>query len=168
MVSFYSHSFFQDEILNHDHLRRMRKVLPFKDVNDIENNLPKFIEYKFTRKRPPRFTWSEFVDSWIDKDVAFIKYENLLKNTDKEVGQSIEKVCNQSPDYSRVQQIAEKYSFKRQTERSPGQENRSSFLRKGIAGDWKNYYNKEARVLFNYYAGDQLIKLGYEKDESWV
>ena len=41
-------------------------------------------------------------------------------------------------------------------------------MRKGIVGDWKNYFNKEAREIFNHYAGDQLIKLGYEKDRSWV
>ncbi len=43
-----------------------------------------------------------------------------------------------------------------------------SFLRKGIAGDWRNYFNKEAREILHHYAGRELIRLGYEKDASWV
>jgi hypothetical protein len=168
MVSFYFHSLFKNELSNHALVERMRRELPFKDFNDIENNLPRFIEYKFTKIRPPRFTWSEFVDSWINKDVAFVRYENLLQNTVKEVGQALEKLSDQKSDYRLIRQIAEKYSFKRQAKRNPGQENRSSFLRKGIAGDWKHNFNRDSREVLDYFAGDQLIKLGYEKDRSWV
>ena len=65
-------------------------------------------------------------------------------------------------------EIVEKYSFEKLSGRKQGQENNSKFLRKGIAGDWKNYFNKEARELFDFYAGAQLVKLGYEKDRSWA
>ena len=47
-------------------------------------------------------------------------------------------------------------------------ENISSFLRKGVAGDWKNKFNKEAAMIFDHYAGDMLIKLGYETDHNWI
>ena len=48
--------------------------------------------------------------------------------------------------------------------RNPGEENKHSFLRKGVAGDWKNHFSKEARQVFNKFAGRELIKLGYEVD----
>jgi hypothetical protein len=41
-------------------------------------------------------------------------------------------------------------------------------LRKGIAGDWKNNFSEEAKQVFHAYAGSELIKMGYEKDDSWV
>jgi len=168
MVSSYFHSFFKNELFNHTLVEKMRRKLPFNDYNDVKNNLPQFIEYKFTKKRPPRFTWSEFVESWLDKDVVFVKYENLLKNPVIEIVKALEMISDQKPDYNRIKQIVDNYSFQTLAKRNRGTENRSSFMRKGIAGDWKNYFNKEARGLFNYYAGDQLIKLVYEKDESWV
>jgi hypothetical protein len=168
MVSFYFHSYFKNELFNHVLVDRMKKRLPFSDYNNVEKNLPKFIEYKFTKKWPPRFTWGQFVDNWIDRDVANIKYEELLKEPDKAIRRTLEKVIRKPINYELTANIAKKYTFKNLSKRNPGYENRSSFLRKGIAGDWKNYFNKEARELFDYYAGDQLIKLGYEKDRSWV
>ena len=71
-------------------------------------------------------------------------------------------------DIRRVKEIVKKYYFKNLTGRSPGQENKKSFIRKGIAGDWKNCFNREAKEVFNHYAGETLIKLGYEKESSWA
>lgn len=43
----------------------------------------------------------------------------------------------------------------------------NAFYRKGITGDWKNYFTDNAKRWFKQAAGDQLIALGYEKDGSW-
>lgn len=168
MISFYFHSFFKNELYNHALVNQMRRELPFNDYNNVENNLPIFIRYKFTKKWPPRFSWTEFVENWIDKDVTIIKYEELLHDPAGTVGRALENVIGMKVDQESVVRIVEKHSFQNLTKRNPGYECRSSFLRKGISGDWKNYFNKEARELFDYYAGDQLIKLGYEKNRSWV
>jgi len=168
MVSFYFHSYFKNELFNHVLVDRMKMKLPFNDYNDIENNLPRFIEYKFTGKWPPHFSWSQFVDTWIERDVAIIKYEELIQDPVMSVGRAIDKIIKVKVNYDYISQIVEKYSFKSLSKRNSGYENRSSFLRKGVSGDWKNYFNKEARELFNFFAGNQLIKLGYEKDRSWV
>jgi len=32
-------------------------------------------------------------------------------------------------------------------------------LRKGISGDWKNKFSREAKQIFNEYAGKELIQL---------
>ena len=41
-------------------------------------------------------------------------------------------------------------------------------MRKGIVGDWKNHFTPASRAMFDEFAGEQLIKLGYETDNSWV
>ncbi|MCW5768911.1 MAG: sulfotransferase [Phycisphaeraceae bacterium] len=41
------------------------------------------------------------------------------------------------------------------------------FYRKGQVGDWTNYFTDDARRWFKQAAGDQLIALGYEKNDSW-
>lgn len=43
----------------------------------------------------------------------------------------------------------------------------NGFYRKGVVGDWKNYFTDDARRWFKQAAGDQLIALAYEKDGSW-
>jgi hypothetical protein len=168
MVSYYFQSLFKHERFNDRLVEITRRDLNFVDYSDIKKNLPKFIEYKFSNKKNPRFTWSDFVNSWIDKDVPIITYENLLTDTINVLGQAIHKVCKTQPDEDRLREISEKYSFKNQTGRNPGDENKHSFLRKGIAGDWKNYFSKEANQVFNKFAGNELIKLGYEIDDSWI
>ena len=37
-----------------------------------------------------------------------------------------------------------------------------------MIGDWKTHFDRDARVQFHAYAGDALIHLGYEHDDSWV
>ena len=168
MVSFYYHSLFENERYNSELVAYTRRQLASKDFDDIRRNLPGFIEYTFTHRRHPRFTWSEFVDSWIDKDVATVKYEDLLEDAPGELYRSILEVSGKRSDASRLGEIVERYSFENLAKREPGQEDKRSFLRKGIAGDWRNLFDREAREVFNYYAGETLIRLGYEQDSSWV
>ncbi len=168
MVSFYYHCLFKNDKFNSRLVEITRRNLQFDDYDDIKSNLPKFIEYKFTHKKRPRFTWSEFISSWINRDVSFIRYENLLQNPIEELRKAIHEVCNLEPDEIRLKQIDEKYSFKNLAKRNPGKEDKHSFLRKGIVGDWRNHFSKEAMQIFDKFAGKELIKLGYEVDESWV
>lgn len=65
-------------------------------------------------------------------------------------------------------QIVEKWSFETQAQRRKGEEKKGSFLRKGVVGDWRNYFTLEAAQTFDRLGGDTLIKLGYEKDRVWV
>lgn len=44
---------------------------------------------------------------------------------------------------------------------------KSSTFRKGIIGDWKNYFNQEHIQLYKEKYGYELIKLGYENDLNW-
>jgi hypothetical protein len=52
---------------------------------------------------------------------------------------------------------------------APGFESETpnAFFRKGEVGDWTNYFSDAAKRWFKQAAGDQLIALGYEKDDSW-
>lgn len=153
----------------HDWWKECGGSIHLQIMTILEKNLPQFIRYKFTTKRPPRFTWREFVESWLHRDgVAFVRYENLLVDPLKEFSAAIRTVYDHDLDVEKLEYAIEKYSFKNVAKRNPGQENKRSFLRKGISGDWKNHFNDEARRVFNSFAGDTLIKLGYEQDSSWI
>lgn len=59
-------------------------------------------------------------------------------------------------------------SFEKSTKsRQRGQEDSSSFFRKGIAGDWKNYFTERDKQIFKEEAGDLLVNLGYEEGYDW-
>ena len=51
--------------------------------------------------------------------------------------------------------------------RERGQEDVTSFYRKGIAGDWKNYFTERDKEIYKEEAGELLIRLGYERDLDW-
>lgn len=53
------------------------------------------------------------------------------------------------------------------TGRRPGDEDRGSFYRKGVRGDWRNHFTDEDKRQFKEIAGDLLIELGYEHDGDW-
>ena len=46
--------------------------------------------------------------------------------------------------------------------RQPGEADPQSFLRKGIAGDWKNHFDDECNKLYCDVAGEALAAAGYE------
>lgn len=51
--------------------------------------------------------------------------------------------------------------------RIPGEEDPNSHYRKGIAGDWINYFQPAHIAYFKKYYNDVLIKLGYETTSNW-
>lgn len=170
LVSYYHHMYFGNSILPERVFESYRNAAPFKDFQDINKNLPVYIEYMFTKYRLSgrSFTWSGFINSFYDKPgIVFVKYEDLLQDTAETLGNSIQQLTNTSVNKELVNKAVEKYSFESQTQRKPGEENKKDFLRKGIAGDWKNYFTKEACEVFDHYAGNELVMLGYEKNKNW-
>ena len=48
--------------------------------------------------------------------------------------------------------------------RSPGEEDTSSFYRKGVAGDWRNYFDAKTSAAFCRATNGLMKELGYEED----
>jgi len=168
IVSQYYHSLFINEKGNKRLVELTREKFKVDNYEDIHTNLPKFIKLMYKDKVSPRFSWSEFVDSWGHRDVVHVKYEDLRTDTAKELARVVKGLSGKELDEQKVTELVDKYSFEKQSGRKPGEESTSSFLRKGIVGDWKNQFSQEAKEVFEHYAGGALLKLGYEKDNSWV
>jgi len=119
--------------------------------------------------RYPRMSWVEFVDRWADcSKCVHVKYEDLRMRPVEELQRIVKQLSSQELVVSYVAKIVEKHSLERVSGRKVGEENTRSFMRKGIVGDWKNYFDQKARERFHYYAGDTLIKLGYESSTVWL
>ena len=50
--------------------------------------------------------------------------------------------------------------------RKRGTEDSSSFFRKGIVGDWRNFFTERDESIFREEAGDLLRELGYDSGAS--
>lgn len=168
MVSFYYHLMMFNSLKSSQHVKKVRSTLNFNDIYDIESNLPKFMELIFEKKIYPRFSWSEFIETWLSNDTVFTtSYENLQKDAANEVVKII-RYLSIERNIEEVEAAVHKYKFENVTNRDPGEEDVDSFVRKGIVGDWKNHFNKESKSVFNANSGNALVLAGYEEDSSWA
>lgn len=59
-------------------------------------------------------------------------------------------------------------SFEQATGRSAGEAAPLSKSRRGVAGDWRNYFTRHDARLFCELAGQQMLATGYTIDDSWI
>jgi hypothetical protein len=96
-----------------------------------------------------------------------VRYEDLLERPNEEVERLLG-FLGASADRNVVEHCVSSASFEKLSKgRERGEEDPSSFYRKGIAGDWKNHFTEEDKRIFKEEAGELLICLGYEKDLDW-
>jgi len=95
-------------------------------------------------------------------------YETLRTQTQQAMTDLMRTLCGQEPDSDRIAETIDRNSFEKLSGRKSGEEQAGSAIRKGIVGDWRSAFTREARQLFDHYAGDMLIELGYEADHGWV
>lgn len=96
-----------------------------------------------------------------------VRYEDLLERPGEEVGKLLEFLGARS-DERAVGRCIGTASFEKLSEgRKRGQEDPTSFFRKGVAGEWKNVFTRRDRRIFKEESGELLVRLGYEKDDNW-
>ncbi len=145
------------------------KRLPFPDVNDIQSNLPKFIDFLCTAPTQPGFSWGDFVDTWNQQPaVVHTRFEDFVRFPERELRRIVAELTGIELSERQAKEVVRRFSFRRQTGRSPGNEDCTQFARKGVPGDWRRCFTFEASKVFDQHAGHQLITLGYESDASWV
>lgn len=162
-VSFYHHLLLGHDFASAEMTASNVRKIGISDPMDVRANLPRFIEALYEKRLGPSFTWAEFVNVWAGRpDVQHLRYETLLADTAGELSRLVQGLTGQSLDPARATEIVERFSFRRQTGRDRGEETSGQFLRKGIAGDWRNSFSPEAVEVFENYAGPALRRLGYE------
>jgi hypothetical protein len=172
MVSYYFHMLFENDKSSPILVRETRDALRFDDYEDVRQNIAQFIEYLFDKQSnsisPFQFTWPQFVRSWNARPAPVVRYEDLVSDCVASMSRMLHQLTGKQPDEDKLRRIADKYSFAAQAQRPAGVEERGSFLRKGRPGDWREKFSPSAARLFSELAGEELILLGYESDNSWV
>ncbi|MDG5466839.1 sulfotransferase domain-containing protein [Deltaproteobacteria bacterium IMCC39524] len=141
------------------------------DPDDIVSNLPIFIQSEFQYPRMARLNWRDHVNAWRAGDgdkVVLLSYEEMHNDPASTLLRCLASFSENQVDQSALDEAITRNSFQAKTKRARGEEDRNSFVRKGIVGDWKNHFNRESAEVFDELAGPLLLDLGYEKNRSWV
>ena len=92
---------------------------------------------------------------------AEVRYEDLLAHPEAEMARLL-RFLGAAADENSVGRCVGAASFERLSKgRARGEEDPSSFFRKGVAGDWREAFTERDRRVFQVEAGDLLKKLGY-------
>jgi hypothetical protein len=96
-----------------------------------------------------------------------IRYEAMLNNQPHVLNRIFRYLdLSTSPDLCR--ECAASVTFEKTTGRGSGSMDPLAKTRKGVAGDWKNYFTREDAKRFQELTGNLLQELGYETDHGWV
>jgi len=158
VVSWYFHCL-TAETTNTRFQQESRASMSFTDYSNIKDNLPEFIKHMFTDQNTPGFTWNDFYDRWstTHSNTVHTSYEQL-KNSPCEALQCILKAFGYEVVAESVACTVESHSFLTKSGRKVGTTNQSSFMRKGVVGDWKNSFSPVATSIFNKYTEDRLVR----------
>lgn len=106
------------------------------------------------------------LESWInapviDSNVKLVKFEDLTGADNLTVIQDLLDHCliDVSPDV--LQSLLDDVSFEKLANRKQGIEDQFAHYRKGIEGDWVNYFDDKVEAKFNDVAGALTAALGY-------
>ena len=98
-----------------------------------------------------------------NKDVRLFRFEDLTGSRSAETFLDLFDYCGIPISQAHVEKILEQLSFKQLSGRKQGEEDVGSHYRKGVAGDWKNYFTPEVSARFSEATGGLLNTLGYEQ-----
>ena len=139
------------------------------DLPDTRRRLPEFIAQWWRRPPGCRLNWEQYSTPWLTGSNTIVtSYEALRSNCEAELRRIVPSISSQPIDDPRIAATVTRHSFEAQTGRRPGDEDALSNKRKGIVGDWRNYFSSAAATEFSRLGGQTLITLGYEIDNSWI
>jgi len=138
-------------------------------IEGIREALPDIIHFLQTN-RHASVDWRTHIETWQRHRERYlmIRYEDMLADPAGELSRTIEDLTGKRPDAELVRSVVQLHDFRNVTKRERGLADNNEFMRKGIQGDWRNYFSGEAARKFNEYAGHLLIELGYESDPDWA
>ncbi|NIN67295.1 MAG: hypothetical protein GTO63_21865 [Anaerolineae bacterium] len=106
--------------------------------------------------------------SWLEAGEPLIRYEELLENDLEILGRVLLDECSLPASSERLREAVLANRFDQLTGgRRRGQEDITAHERKGVAGDWRNYFSDAVKQAFKARYGDLLVASGYESDLAW-
>lgn len=100
--------------------------------------------------------------------VRIMKYESMSEDFVHEL-EALFTFLNASPASNFVAACVERSSFRSMSGgRERGDADPTAHVRKGVVGDWRQYFTRADGERFHAQTGAQMIATGYVNDESWI
>ncbi len=139
-------------------------------INGLRNNLLSLpsnaqrIERLMSAVANPRFYRSWHTATY--DDALVVKYETLIANQHTEFRRIIKWLGWAVPDEV-VDAVVDRLSFKSRSGRTPGEADKFSHYRRGVAGDWRNHFSRESGRVWEQRQPGFLVAIGYEHNNDW-
>jgi hypothetical protein len=166
-----SHELPNSELINFDanflHLvRDGRDVIVSKWFFDKEFMIKNGITNSFAKNfddyvEETAAAWSDYIKAWSDTQVTTIRYEDFLANTDGKLGATIKSITGIEMPPSLLQHVVLANTKEKFAESLKKTFQHNTFVRKGVAGDWRNHFSQRNIDCFQSIAGDAMSLLGY-------
>ncbi len=106
--------------------------------------------------------------SWADAGEPVIRYEDLLDRDVEILETVLLDQCQLPTSRAKLREAVLANRFQQISGGRPrGCEDEAAHARKGIAGDWRNYFTDRVRRAFKTRFGGLLVATGYEQDLNW-
>ena len=138
----------------------------------------------FVEKRPglhmKRFFDDKVLERWVSlwmepvkayekiEHGLIIRYESMKENQAAVLAEVFKHLgCDGTQ--ATIEACIQRATFEKMSGRKAGDDAEPlAKARKGVSGDWKNYFTRRDGQIFDEIAGDLLIELGYAPDKSWL
>jgi lipopolysaccharide transport system ATP-binding protein len=105
--------------------------------------------------------------SWLGGPDDIIKYEDMLTRDEEILKRVLLDHCELPVEAARFREVVVANRFESRAGRKRGTEDAQSHERKGIAGDWRNYFSDAIVNTFKSRYGELLVATGYESNDRW-
>jgi len=181
------HNIMEDEV-RYSHVTKIAKMGPFRALRYFYNRwlLWKFINSVIVRwgRKNNIGSWCEHIQQWsnfsaaqADLDIIFITYEALLRDTKTVIQEVLTQLRLPRPSEEEIDAAIDRQSFAKKKKALKnlsddfdiprGKEFNIKFLRKGVSGDWSNFFSPRMARKVHETMGQYLIKYGFETDSNW-
>lgn len=109
---------------------------------------------------------AEIQKTWIDSGHLLVRYEDLIRD-EHAFFEKIISYCGIGVADEALTAAIDLHSFESRAGRKPGEEDVNSHHRKGISGDWRNYFDDQVKSVFKEKFGRVLVETGYEDSFDW-
>lgn len=104
--------------------------------------------------------------SWVGSGVPLVRYEELVADPGTAFRRLLA-ACGLGITDAQLRAILAGADFRARSGRPRGVEDRTSYYRKGIVGDWRNHLDRELLDEFKSLFDEVLVETGYERDRDW-
>jgi len=143
----------------------IRTIRPVLLNLDLQGRL-RIALHHFCWRAPIYHSWVELVRLRETQSEYFTTYERLVERSFEEF-QNILAFFQLAVPAERLHDVLKRHSFQARSGRPKGQSNVLSHYRRGVAGDWRNYFDREFGELFEGALPGLLTDFQYELSAKW-